>query len=57
SSRGNPTGLRVTNETLDPSACLKTNFWELRGLSRAGFATDDNDLMGKDRLQNFLPPI
>jgi hypothetical protein len=47
----------VTNETLDPSACLKTNFWELRGLSRAGFATDDNDLMGKDRLQNFLPPI
>ncbi len=51
---GDPPGLRVADRAPDAAAELEAHLGELRGLSRAGLAGDDDDLMVPDRRHQLV---
>ena len=55
-ARGNATRLRVADQAVNAALQLQTNFRQLRGLARTGFAADDDDLMLADGVQDIRTP-
>ena len=55
-TRCNTSRLGVPDHAGHASASLEANLWDLRGLSRTGFTGDDDNLVLRNGLRNFLAP-
>jgi len=53
-SGGDSARLGVADEAIHAAADVEANLWQLRCLPAAGFAAEDDDLIGGDRIRDYL---